>query len=92
MMKKEDLINVISKDAGITKKQADAALKAVLGGITRSLKKGVKVTFIGFGSFSVVKRKARDGRNPRTGKKIKIPARKVTKFSAGKGLKAAVKK
>ena len=90
-MKREDLIKVISEEAGINKKQADAALKATLGGITNALKKGDKVTFVGFGSFSVVKRKAREGRNPRTGKKIKIPATKVPKFSAGKALKEAVK-
>lgn len=91
-MKREDLINVIAKDADITKKQADAALKAVLAGITAALKKDEKVTFVGFGSFSVVSRKAREGRNPRTNKKIKIPATKVPKFSAGKALKEAVKK
>ncbi|MFC1852133.1 HU family DNA-binding protein, partial [candidate division CSSED10-310 bacterium] len=62
-----------------------------IGGITGALKGGDKVTFVGFGSFSVVKRKAREGRNPRTGKKIKIPATKVPKFSAGKALKEAVK-
>lgn len=90
-MKREDLIKIISEEAGINKKQADAALKATLGGITGALKKGDKVTFVGFGSFSVVKRKAREGRNPRTGKKIKIPATKVPKFAAGKALKEAVK-
>jgi nucleoid DNA-binding protein len=91
-MKREDLINVIAKEADITKKQADAALKSVLGGITGALKKSEKVTFVGFGSFSVVQRKAREGRNPRTGKKIKIGATKVPKFSAGKALKESVKK
>lgn len=90
-MKREDLIKIIADQAGVTKKQADAALKAMLNGITKALKKGDKVTFVGFGSFSVVQRKAREGRNPRTGKKIKIPATKVPKFSAGKALKEAVK-
>ncbi|MBN2385116.1 HU family DNA-binding protein [bacterium] len=90
-MKREDLIKVIADHAGVTKKQADAALKAMLTGITKALKKGDKVTFVGFGSFSVVQRKARDGRNPRTGKKIRIPATKVPKFSAGKALKDSVK-
>jgi len=90
-MKREDLIKVIADQAGVNKKQADAALKAMLNGITKALKKGDKVTFVGFGSFSVVQRKAREGRNPRTGKKIRIPATKVPKFSAGKALKDAVK-
>jgi len=90
-MKREDLIKVISEEAEINKKQADAALKATLGGITDALKNGDKVTFVGFGSFSVVERKAREGRNPRTGKKIEIPATKVPKFSAGKALKDSVK-
>jgi DNA-binding protein HU-beta len=89
-MNKGDLINELAKVAG-TKKDAEAAINSILGAITKALKKGDKVTLIGFGSFSVTKRAARKGRNPQTGKEIKIDARKVPKFTPGKGLKAAIK-
>ena len=89
-MNKGDLITTLAKVAG-TKKEAEAALNTIIGAITRALKKGDKVTLIGFGTFSVTKRAARKGRNPQTGKEMKIAARKVLKFTPGKGLKAAVK-
>jgi DNA-binding protein HU-beta len=89
-MNKGDLINELAKVAG-TKKEAEAAVNTIFGAITKALKKGNKVTLIGFGTFSVTKRAARKGRNPQTGKEIKIAARKVPKFSPGKGLKTAVK-
>jgi DNA-binding protein HU-beta len=89
-MNKGDLIKELAKVAG-TKKDAAAAINSILRAITKALKKGDKVTLIGFGTFSVTKRAARKGRNPQTGKEIKIAARKVPKFTPGKGLKAAVK-
>lgn len=90
-MNKGDLVAKIAKDAGITKAQAEAAFDATLEGIQSALKKGDKATFVGFGTFSVTKRKARTGRNPQTGAEIKIPARKVVKFTAGSELKKVVK-
>jgi DNA-binding protein HU-beta len=89
-MTKADLVAAVA-ETGMTKKQAAAAVDAVISSITGALKKGDKVSLIGFGSFSVKKRKARTGRNPQTGKAIKIKAKKVPAFSAGKGLKEAVK-
>jgi nucleoid DNA-binding protein len=90
-MTKTDLIAKMAKDAKVTKAAAAKALDSLVDGIKRSLKKGDKVTLIGFGTFSVTQRKARKGRNPQTGKEIKIPARKAPKFSAGKALKDGVK-
>jgi DNA-binding protein HU-beta len=89
-MTKADLVAAVA-ETGMTKKQAAAAVDAVISSITGALKKGDKVSLVGFGSFSVKKRKARTGRNPQTGKAIKIKAKKVPAFSAGKGLKEAVK-
>ena len=89
-MNKGDLINELAKVVG-TKKEAEAAVNTIFGAITKALKKGNKVTLIGFGTFSVTKRAARKGRNPQTGKEIKIAARKVPKFTPGKALKVAVK-
>jgi len=74
-----------------SKKKAEEAVTCVLDTITKTLKKGQSVTLVGFGTFSVGRRKARIGRNPQTGKEIKIPAKKVPKFSPGKALKNAVK-
>jgi len=91
-MTKEEMIAKISNDAGINKRQAADALKCFFGGVTTSLKKGKKVSFVGFGTFTVNKRKARVGRNPQTGAKINIPATKVPHFRAGKSLRDAVKK
>ena len=90
-MTKTDLIGKMAKDAKVTKAAAAKALDSFVDGIKKSLKKGEKVTLIGFGTFSVTQRKARKGRNPQTGKEIKIPARKAPKFSAGKALKDGVK-
>lgn len=91
-MNKADLINAIAKDAEVTKAQAGAALDSVLNAIEKSLKKSESVILVGFGTFSTAERKARTGRNPATGKAIKIPKRRVVKFKAGKGLSDAVKK
>jgi DNA-binding protein HU-beta len=90
-MTKAELVAQIAKDAKITKVAANAAVDSVVKSITKSLKKGQDVTLVGFGTFTVGKRKARTGRNPQTGAKIKIAARKVPKFRAGKGLKATIK-
>jgi len=87
---KKQMIEQIAKEAGISKKQAQKSLDAVIGNITKALKKGEKVTLVGFGTFAVRKRKARQGRNPRNGQIIKIPAKKVPVFKAGNELKKAV--
>ncbi|MBD3169212.1 MAG: DNA-binding protein HU [candidate division Zixibacteria bacterium] len=80
----------MAKEAKITKAQAKRALDALFDGVTTNLKKGKRVSFVGFGTFNVTKRKARTGRNPQTGDEIKIPAAKVPKFKPGKGLKDAL--
>ena len=85
-MNKGDLVTQIASDAGLSKAQAGAALNSVLDAVTGSLKKGDKVTLVGFGTFSVSERAARTGRNPRTGKEIKISAKKVVRFKPGKEL------
>lgn len=90
-MTKADLINKVASKAEITKVDAAKAIDAMIEAIKEALKKNEKVTLVGFGSFYVTKRKARKGRNPRTGQEIKIPATKVPKFTAGKALKEAVK-
>ena len=90
-MTKDELVEKIAKGAAISKTDAGKALSATLDSIKAALKKGQKVTLVGFGAFSVSKRKARTGRNPRTGAAIKIAARKVPKFSAGKTLKDAIR-
>ena len=87
-MNKAELITTLAEEAGITKTQANTALDAFVGAVTKTLKKGDKVTLVGFGTFSVSKRAARNGRNPQTGEVIKIKARKVAKFKAGKELSA----
>ena len=89
-MNKGDLINEVATIVD-TKKAAQEAVECVLSSITKSLKKGEDVTLTGFGSFKVVKRKARKGRNPYTGEEIKIKATKAPKFTPGKALKDAVK-
>ena len=88
-MNKGDLINEVAKVV-CTKKEARAAVDCVFSTITKSLKKNDTVTLIGFGTFKVAQRKARKGRNPQTGEEIKIKAKKVPKFVAGKALKDAV--
>jgi DNA-binding protein HU-beta len=90
-MTKEELINKIAKEAKVTKAQANKAVNAFFDGVTSSLKRGRKVSFVGFGTFSIAKRKARMGRNPQTGAAIRIAAARVPKFKAGKQLKDAVK-
>ena len=90
-MNKAELISAIATDAGVSKSVASKVLDSMINNVTESLKKGKKVTLVGFGTFSVTKRKARTGRNPQTGKKIKIPAKKVAKFRAGAKLAEAVK-
>lgn len=89
-MNKSDLVNEVAKVVS-TKKEAQAAVDCVISSITKTLKKGQEVSLTGFGTFKVVKRKARNGRNPMTGEPIKIKATKAPKFTAGKGLKDAVK-
>jgi DNA-binding protein HU-beta len=87
---KSDLVDAIAKSADISKAAAARALDATVDSIKKALKKGDTVSLVGFGTFKVGKRAARNGRNPRTGATIKIKAAKVPKFSAGKGLKDAV--
>ena len=89
-MNKAQLINEVAK-VTCSKKEADLAIDATLAAIQKALKKGDTVTLVGFGTFKVSKRKARKGRNPQTGKEIKIAAKKVPVFKAGKGFKDAVK-
>jgi DNA-binding protein HU-beta len=89
-MNKSELIDAVAASAGITKKDAGAAVDGVIGAVTKALKKGDKVSVPGFGTFSVSKRSAREGRNPSTGATIKIKAKKVAKFKAGKGLDDAI--
>jgi DNA-binding protein HU-beta len=89
-MTKAELISKMAAGAKISKAASGKALEAFLDGVKAALKKDDRVTLVGFGTFSVSKRKARKGRNPRTGKEIKIPARKVPKFTAGKALKDAI--
>lgn len=90
-MNKQDLIAKIAKDADLSKAAAAAAVDSFIDGITRALKKGDPVTFVGFGTFKTTVRKARTGRNPQTGAAVKIPKRRVVRFTAGKALKAAIK-
>lgn len=89
-MNKSELIEHIATEADISKAAAARALEALVGGIERTLKKGGTVSLMGFGSFSVTKRAAREGRNPRTGETIKIKARKAPKFTPGKAFKDAI--
>jgi nucleoid DNA-binding protein len=89
-MNKNELASAVAETAKISKGDAQAAVDAVFSAITGELKKGGDVRLVGFGNFSVSKRAATTGRNPQTGAEVKIPARTVPKFSAGKGLKDAV--
>lgn len=90
-MTKAELIDKVASGAGLSKVDASKVLDTTLNSIRGALKKGQKVTLVGFGTFSVVKRKSRKGRNPRTGDVITIPAAKVPKFTSGKALKDAVR-
>lgn len=89
-MNKSDLIDAMAADAGITKAASKKALESFLGNVEKSLKKGNRVSLVGFGSWSVSKRAAREGRNPQTGKTIKIAAKNVVKFKAGADLQKSV--
>ncbi|MDP1535982.1 MAG: HU family DNA-binding protein [Burkholderiales bacterium] len=89
-MNKSELIEHIAKQADISKAAATRALEAMIGGVKTTLKRGGSVSLVGFGTFTVTKRAARSGRNPRTGAAIKIKAAKVPKFRPGKGLKDAM--
>ena len=90
-MTKAELIVSVGKEAKISKASAEKAVNAFTNAVTKALKKGDKLTLTGFGTFSVKKRRARTGRNPKTGREIKIPATRVAKFKAGNLLKIAVK-
>ncbi len=90
-MNKHEIVAKIAKEAGLTKTSAAAAVDSLIDGITKALKKGDSVSFVGFGTFKTSHRKARTARNPQTGAAIKIPKRRVPKFAAGKALKQAVK-
>ena len=89
-MNKQELIAAVAAEANITKAEANKALDALTSSVTKALKKGDSVTLIGFGTFKVSQRAARTGRNPQTGKELKIAARKAPGFSAGKALKDAL--
>jgi DNA-binding protein HU-beta len=89
-MNKGELIDVVAGEAGLSKADATRAVEALLGAITKALKSGDQVSLVGFGTFVAKKRAAREGRNPRTGEMIQIPASVVPGFKAGKGLKDAV--
>ncbi len=89
-MTKAELIDFVSTESGISKSDATKAIKATFDAITETLKEGDSFTLVGFGTFSVSEQAAREGRNPQTGETIKIPARKVPKFKAGKQLKEVI--
>lgn len=91
-MNKADLVDKIAASSGISKTHAAVAIDSLIDGVTAALKKGDRVTLVGFGTFAVSARKARNGRNPQTGAVIKIAARKVAKFTPGVELKKAVNK
>lgn len=91
-MNKQELIDAIAKESKLTKVDSKKALDAIIKATTKALKKGDKVILVGYGTFSVVKRAARTGKNPRTGAAIKIPAKKAVKFKAGADLAKAVEK
>jgi len=90
-MTKAEIVDLIAKDTGLTKTHASAAVESLIVGITKALKRGYTVSFVGFGTFKTASRKARTARNPQTGAAIQIPKRRVPRFTAGKALKAAVK-
>jgi DNA-binding protein HU-beta len=89
-MNKAELVAAIAEQSGLSQKDSAKVLKAFVDVVTAELKKGEKVQLVGFGTFEVSKRAARDGRNPQSGEPMKIPASKAPKFKAGKGLKDAV--
>jgi len=89
-MNKQELISKIADDTGTTKTCSAAMVESLIGSIVKTLKKGQTITFVGFGTFKASTRKARMGRNPQTGAAVKIPKRRVARFSPGKGLKDAL--
>lgn len=89
-MNKSQLVSKIADEAKISKATAEKVLASLTKAITQALKKGDTVTLVGFGTFGVTHRKAREGRNPQTGQKIRIPSRKIPRFRPGKALKSAV--
>ncbi len=91
-MNKTELVEAMAKKTGLSKKDTESALKAFTEVVGAQLKKGDKIQLVGFGTFEVVKRAAREGRNPQTGKTMKIAASKAPKFKAGKALKDLVNK
>lgn len=91
-MNKTQLVEAVAQSTELSKVKSAEAVEAVLAAVTKALAEGDSVTLVGFGTFSVVKRDAREGRNPLTGKPLKIAAKKAPKFSAGKALKEAVNK
>ena len=91
-MNKGELVDKVAGDVGLSKAQAGRALDSVLGGITECLRKGEKVTLVGFGTFTVTQRRARRGHNPQTSEFMKIPATKGVRFASGKKLKEVVNK
>jgi DNA-binding protein HU-beta len=88
---KQDLVSKIAKDVELSKSSAAAAVDSFIDGITKALKKGDSITFVGFGTFKTSMRKARTARNPQTGASIKVPKRRVARFTAGTALKKAVR-
>ncbi len=90
-MNKGELIERVAKEAKITKVEASRAIDAVFTTIRKTLKRGEKTSLVGFGTFSVTRRKARTGRNPQTGEPLRIPARRVVRFSSGKALKETIR-
>jgi DNA-binding protein HU-beta len=90
-MNKQDLLAKVAKDTGLSKAAAAGAIESAIDGITKALKKGDSITFVGFGTFKTSQRKARTARNPQTGAPIKIKARRVVRFTAGKALRNTVK-
>lgn len=89
-MNKAELVEEVADQTGLTKRVSREAVDAIISAITDSLAREERVTLVGFGSFQVMERKARRGRNPQTGKELQIPAKKVPKFKAGRGLREAV--
>ena len=90
-MNKQEIVAKIAKDCGLSKTAAAATVDSLIDGIVKSLKKGQSVTFVGFGTFKTSMRKARTARNPQTGASIKVPKRRVARFTAGTALKKAVR-
>jgi len=90
-MNKAEIVERIAHDTGLTKAAVGRCLDALVDNVTRALKKGERVAFVGFGTFNVSRRRARRGRNPQSGAPIRIPARRVPRFTPGKELKATIR-